>query len=113
MTKEKKDENIKMLIIGLLVLNVLLGVYIGFFKHDALWLETLKAWWPANMTMAEQLYRSPVYIQQQKTTLDQILGSMNQPAVQPTAQPTAQPTTTTQQPTTTTTAQPTTQPLVK
>jgi len=63
--------------------------------------------------MAEQLYRSPVYIQQQKTTLDQILGSMNQPAVQPTAQPTAQPTTTTQQPTTTTTAQPTTQPLVK
>ncbi|MEI8008804.1 MAG: hypothetical protein WCI00_05440 [bacterium] len=43
MTKEKKDENIKMLIIGLLVLNVLLGVYIGFFKHDALWLETLKA----------------------------------------------------------------------
>ncbi len=109
MTKEKKDENIKMLIIGLLVLNVLLGVYIGFFKHDALWLETLKAWWPANMTMAEQLYRSPVYIQQQKTTLDQILGSMNQPAVQPTTQPT----TTTQQPTTTTTAQPTTQPVVK
>ncbi|MEI8008803.1 MAG: hypothetical protein WCI00_05435 [bacterium] len=61
------------------------------------------------MTMAEQLYRSPVYIQQQKTTLDQILGSMNQPAVQPTTQPT----TTTQQPTTTTTAQPTTQPVVK
>ena len=109
MTKEKKDENIKMLVIGLLVLNILLGVYIGFFKHDALWLETLKAWWSANMTMAEQLYRSPVYIQQQKTTLDQILGSMNQPAVQPTTQAT----TPIQQPTTPTTVQPSAQPVVK
>jgi hypothetical protein len=29
--------------------------------------------------MAKQLYKSDVYIQQQKTTLEQILGSMNQP----------------------------------
>jgi hypothetical protein len=35
------------------------------------------------MSMATQLYKSPVYIQQQKSTLDQILGSMNQ-AAQPT-----------------------------
>ena len=40
------------------------------------------------MEMATKLYESPVYIQQQKTTLDQILGSMNQaPTQQPTAQP--------------------------
>ena len=43
MTTEKKYENMKMLVIVLLILNVLLGVYIAFFKHDALWLETLKA----------------------------------------------------------------------
>ncbi|MEI6118922.1 MAG: hypothetical protein WCP92_07020 [bacterium] len=43
MTTEKKYENMKMLVIALLVLNVLLGVYVAFFKHDALWLETLKA----------------------------------------------------------------------
>ena len=30
------------------------------------------------MQMAKQLYSSPAYIQQQKTTLDQILGSINQ-----------------------------------
>lgn len=85
----KKEENMKMLVIVLLVLNLLLSIYIGFFKRDALWLETLKAWGSANMNMAQQLYTSPAYIQQQKTTLDQILGSMNQ--AQPTVQ--AQPTT--------------------
>ena len=78
MTTEKKQESMKMIIIALLALNLLLGVYVSFFKRDALWLETLKAWWAANMTMAKQLYMSPVYIQQQKSTLEQILGSMNQ-----------------------------------
>jgi hypothetical protein len=44
------------------------------------------------MEMATKLYKSPVYIQQQKTTLDQILGSMNQaPTQQPAVQPVAQP----------------------
>ncbi|MEI8008802.1 MAG: hypothetical protein WCI00_05430 [bacterium] len=42
MATEKKHENMKMVFIGLLVLSVLLGVYTAFFKHDALWLETLK-----------------------------------------------------------------------
>jgi hypothetical protein len=37
------------------------------------------------MNMARQLYTSPAYIQQQKTTLDQILGSMNAPTVTPAA----------------------------
>lgn len=85
----KKEENMKMLVIVLLVLNLLLSIYIGFFKRDALWLETMKAWGTANMNMAEQLYKSPAYIQQQKSTLDQILGSMNQ--AQPTTDTTTAP----------------------
>ena len=92
MTTHKREEKITMIIIGLLILNVLLGIYIGFFKRDALWLETLKAWGSENMTMAEQLYTSPAYIQQQKSTLDQILGSMNEQQVPtPTPETQAQP----------------------
>ena len=82
MTTHKREKNINIAIIGLVVLNVLLGVYIGFFKRDALWLETIKAGGTANMDMAQQLYTSPAYIQQQKSTLDQILGSMGDQAVQ-------------------------------
>ncbi|EKD25025.1 MAG: hypothetical protein ACD_80C00131G0028 [uncultured bacterium (gcode 4)] len=84
MTTEKKQYQAKMFIIVLLTLNVLLGIYIAFFKRDALWLETMKAGGSTNMNMARQLYNSPAYIQQQKSTLDQILGSMNQAA--PTAE---------------------------
>ncbi len=92
MTTEKKQDTTRLLVLVLLVLNLLLWVYIAFFKHDALWLETLKAWGRENMEMATKLYKSPVYIQQQKTTLDQILGSMNQaPTQQPAVQPVAQP----------------------
>ncbi|MCX6825184.1 MAG: hypothetical protein NTY80_03075 [candidate division SR1 bacterium] len=102
MTTETNNNQMKMLIVILLVINALLGIYIGFFKKDALWLETLKAGGAQNMSMARQLYASPAYQQQQKATLDQILGSMNQagqqaPAVtaQPEATlPTAQPTVT-------------------
>jgi hypothetical protein len=78
MTTEKKYENMKMFVIILLVLNVLLGVYIAFFKTDAYALETLKAGGAENMNLAVQLYKSPVYIQQQKSTLEQLLSSMNQ-----------------------------------
>jgi hypothetical protein len=42
MTTEKKHDQMRLLILVLLVLNVLLGVYIAFFKNDALSLETLK-----------------------------------------------------------------------
>ncbi len=77
MTTEKKHENMKMVIIGLLVLNILFGVYIGFFKRDALWLETLKVGGADNMKLAVQLYQDDSYKQQQKTTLEQILGSMD------------------------------------
>jgi hypothetical protein len=78
MTTEKNNEKMKLIVIALLVLNVLLGVYIAFFKHDALRLETLKAGGKENMNMAKQLYQSDIYVQQQKTTLDQIMNSMNQ-----------------------------------
>lgn len=94
MTTEKKQEQTKLLIIVLLALNLLLGIYIAFFKRDALWLETMKAGGTENMTLAKQLYNSPVYIKQQKDTLDQILGSMNQAAQAPTAQLPAADTTT-------------------
>lgn len=76
MTTEKKHENMRMVVIALLVLNVLFGVYIWFFKKDALWLETLKVGWSENMNLAVQLYQADSYKQQQKDTLQQILGSM-------------------------------------
>ena len=69
----------KMLFIALLVLNLLFGIYIGFFKRDALWLETLKVGGSENMKLAVQLYRADSYKQQQRSTLEQILGSMNNP----------------------------------
>jgi uncharacterized protein YpmS len=43
MTIEKKYLNMKVLFIALLAINLLLGVYVAFFKTDALSLETLKA----------------------------------------------------------------------
>ena len=76
MTTEKKQQNMKMFFMALLVLNLLFSVYIGFFKRDALWLETLKVGWSDNMKLAVQLYNADAYKQQQKSTLDQILGSM-------------------------------------
>jgi len=81
MTTEKKHEKINMFIIVLLALNVLFGIYIAFFKTDAYSLETLKAGGRENMNMAQQLYKSDMYVQQQKTTLEQILNSMNQAAL--------------------------------
>lgn len=77
MTTEKKYGSMKIVFIALLVLNLLFGVYISFFKRDALWLETLKVWGAENMKLAVQLYQADSYKQQQKTTLEQILGSMN------------------------------------
>jgi len=90
MTTEKKHENMKMLFIALLILNVLFGVYVAFFKRDALRLETLKVGGSENMKLAVQLYQSDVYKQQQKSTLEQILGSMGKTdTTTPTADATA------------------------
>lgn len=100
MTTEKKHENMRMLFIAILILNVLFGVYIAFFKHDALWLETLKVGGADNMKLAVQLYEADSYKQQQKSTLEQILGSMNKTGTTdqqaPTTAPTADATTTVQ-----------------
>ncbi|HBB04106.1 TPA: hypothetical protein DCZ39_04390 [Patescibacteria group bacterium] len=59
-----------------MVLNVLLGIYLSFFKRDAYRLETLKVGGAENMNLAVQLYNADAYKQQQKATLEQILGSM-------------------------------------
>lgn len=85
MTTEKKNETMRMLVIGLLVLNILFGVYLSFFKRDALWLETLKVGGADNMKLAVQLYQADSYKQQQKTTLEEILGSMDTAGAQPQA----------------------------
>lgn len=80
MAKSTQNETTKIIIIALLVLNILFGVYIAFIKPDAYSLETLKVWGKENMNMATQLYKSDMYKDQQKSTLEQILGSMNQGA---------------------------------
>jgi len=36
------NKNTTTAVIALLAINVLLLVYVGFFKHDAVWLETMK-----------------------------------------------------------------------
>jgi hypothetical protein len=77
MTTDKKHQYKQIAILVFLVLNILFGVYIAFIKTDVYSLETLKAGGRENMNMAIQLYSSDVYKQQQKTTLEQILGSMN------------------------------------
>lgn len=92
MTTEKKTDMMKMLFIGLLALNVLIGAYVAFIKPSAYSLETLKVGGRENMKMAMQLYKSDMYIQQQKTTLEQILASMG---TTDTTTPTAQEDTTT------------------
>ena len=89
MDAEKKYGNMKMFLIVLLVLNLLISVYAAFFKKDAYRLETLKVGGTANMNMARQLYESDQYKQQQKATLDQILGSLGTTDTTKTTQPTA------------------------
>jgi hypothetical protein len=77
-----------------LVLNVLLGVYIAFFKNDALSLETLKVGWAENMKMATELYQLPAFAAQWKQQLEEGLQMFQWgAAVQPTVQ--QAPTTTT------------------
>ncbi len=65
-------------IVILLVLNLFLIVYIAFLKPSVYTLETLKAGGKENMQMAKQLYTSDIYVQQQKSTLQQILEWINQ-----------------------------------
>ena len=85
MTIEKKQEKMNLAIIVLLWLNVLFGIYIAFFKRDALRLETLKVGGAENMAIAEQLYSSPAFAAQGKQQLEEGL-KMFQGAADTTAQ---------------------------
>ena len=95
MTTEKKHENMKLLVIVLLALNLLLGVYIAFFKNDALSLETLKVWGAENMKIATELYQLPAFKEQNKQQFEQGLqmfqgwAAADTTAQQPAAQPDA------------------------
>lgn len=70
------DSSLKTLTVALLVINIILSVYVAFFKRDALWIETLKAGGRENFTMVEKLYTSETYKNQQAQTLAQVLGTM-------------------------------------
>lgn len=70
------SDNSKIIIIVLLAINLLLALYISFFKKDALWLEILKSGWRENFTLIEKLYNNENFKDQQAQTLAQVLGSM-------------------------------------
>lgn len=77
---KKNFFNMNSILIVLLALNAIFGIYVAFIKPDAYSLETLKVWGRSNMKMAMELYKSDMYKDQQKSTLEQILGSMDQTA---------------------------------
>lgn len=86
-------KNTTTVVIALLALNVLLLAYVAFFKHDAVWLETMKVGGSENMGLVQQLYNSDMYKTQQTQAIQQVLSSINQPtAGVPTTDTTAQPT---------------------
>ncbi len=71
-----KKINTGLLIAIFLGINLLLMIYVAFFKRDALRLETLKVGWSDNMTLVQKLYKSDGYKQQQKSAIEQVLGTM-------------------------------------
>ncbi len=75
MQKEHKYDIEKIALYWIIWVNLLLSLYLAFFKADAVWLETLKSGWAENFAKVEQLYSSDAYKAQQKQTLDQVLAS--------------------------------------
>ncbi len=75
MHKEGKYDIEKIALIGIVGINLLLSLYLAFFKADAVWLETLKSWGSENFNLVRQLYNSDAYKAQQKQTLEQVLSS--------------------------------------
>lgn len=71
MVAEKKQINTTMLLIWLVAFNILLSLYVSFFKNDALSLETLKVGGAENMRIATQLYKLPAFQAQGKQQLEQ------------------------------------------
>lgn len=76
------NEMRKVVVLCLLLLNLILVVYVAFFKKDAIWLETLKSGGKENFQLVQQLYQNDTYKKQQAQTLNQILASMNTPQAQ-------------------------------
>lgn len=72
----KTNESMKMIVLSLLVINLILSVYVAFFKKDALWLESMKAGGSKNFGLVQQLYQNDTYKTQQAQTLNQIMNSM-------------------------------------
>ncbi|MEI6426608.1 MAG: thioredoxin domain-containing protein [Candidatus Absconditabacteria bacterium] len=75
MHKEGKYDIEKIALIGIVGINLLLSLYLAFFKADAVWLETLKSGGSENFNLVRQLYNSDAYKAQQKQTLEQVLSS--------------------------------------
>ena len=75
MAKEGKYDIEKIALMGIVGVNLLLSLYLAFFKADAVWLETLKSGGSENFNLVKQLYKSDAYKAQQKQTLEQVLGS--------------------------------------
>jgi len=75
MLKEGKYNIEKIALIGVVGLNLVLSIYLAFFKADAVWLETLKSGGSENFNLVKQLYNSDAYKAQQKQTLEQVISS--------------------------------------
>ncbi len=69
-------KKLPLILLVVLSLNLLLLLYVSFFKKDALWLETLKVGGATNMQLVEKLYSSDGYKQQQQAAIQQVLDGM-------------------------------------
>ena len=69
-------KRLPLILLVVLSLNLLLLLYVSFFKRDALRLETLKVGGSDNMQLVQKLYSSDAYKQQQKTAIQQVLDGM-------------------------------------
>ncbi|MFA5748209.1 MAG: DsbA family protein [Candidatus Absconditabacterales bacterium] len=87
-TSGKKISLVQIIVIILLAINILLCVYIGFLKKDAIRLETLKSGGKENMGLIQQVYNTDNYKQQQKTAIQQFLDSIKGTTQQNVQQPT-------------------------
>lgn len=72
----KKFELPHIWMVILLGVNILLTLFV-IVRRDPSWsLEEMKAWWPENFTMVQELYNSDTYKTQQKDSISQFLGSI-------------------------------------
>ena len=71
----KKFELPHVLMVALLLINILLTIFV-IVKRNPRSLEEMKAWWPENFSMVQELYGSDAYKQQQKDSISQFLWSI-------------------------------------